>query len=113
VEKFERPFTEKELFAELEKPSSEVDFDYLLKRAGALRAGGHVYDVAGEALRLISGGEAAWRQATAEYYVTHGDDRDERWWLCARTNELLGRPLKLENLPDWDLPGGSTRSPEL
>lgn len=105
MEKIERHFKSEKEFddAVKKKAPTELDYDYLLKRAGPPFIT-RVYHIIEGELRHMSSGEEKWRQAVGEYYVTHRDDTDERWWLCHRTNELMGSPLKLSPLPDWDRP---------
>jgi hypothetical protein len=104
MEKLELPkfFSEQELSVELGKNPKEIDYDYVLRRAGSREAMWRVYHVAEYELRHIPGGEEKWRQAISEYYSTHDPDSDGEWWKVTRLNELMGSPLKLGPLPDWD-----------
>ena len=101
MENFERPrfFTEQELSVELGKTPKEIDYDYVLRRAGSREAMWRVYHVAEYELRHLPGGEEKWRQAVSEYYSTHDPDSDGEWWKVTRFNELMGSPLKLEHFP--------------
>src|SRR5258708_1992883 len=104
MEKFELPkfFTEQELSAELDKNPKEIDYDNLLRRAGSREAMGRVYHVAEYELRHMADGEEKWGQAINEFCSTHDPDSDGKWWMVTRLNELMGSPLKLGPLPEWD-----------
>jgi hypothetical protein len=89
---------------ELRKNPSDIDSNYLLKRGNIGRNVDRVYRFVIQELRRREGGEEKWDQAVIEFYKTHRDDQEETWWIARRLNELMGRPLKLGGLPDWDLP---------
>ena len=99
---FPKFLTQKELFDALSKDSKEIDYDDLLHRAGSQDAMRRVYRVAEYELRHMPGGEGKWRQAINEFFATHDPDGDGVWWMVMRLNELMGSPLKLKPLPDWD-----------
>jgi hypothetical protein len=102
MEEFRESFTEKELSAELSKDAKSIDYRYLLRRAGNQQAMRRIFHVAEDELRHSPGGEDKWRQSVNEFYASHNPDNDGQWWMVTRLNELMGSPLKLNPLPDWD-----------
>jgi hypothetical protein len=104
MEEFSEYFSEKELSAELSKDAKSIDYNYLLHRAGSQEAMRRIYHVAEYELRHWHGGEDKWQKSVNEFYASHDPDSDGQWWMVMRLNELMGSPLKLNPLPEWDKP---------
>jgi hypothetical protein len=104
IEAQNKTLTAAEMSAELAKDARTIDYDHLLNRAGNQDEGAkrRVYYVAMDELARMPGGIERRKQATNEYYTSHGPDGDEVWWIARRLNELMGSPLKLDPLPEWD-----------
>jgi hypothetical protein len=102
MEEFREALTAKELSVELSKDAKTIDYNYLLRRAGSQEAMRRIYHVAEYELRHWPSGEDKWGQSISEFYASHNPDSDGHWWTVMRLNELMGSPLKLNPLPEWD-----------